>query len=338
MNDRETIQLLQAEAQRSQDLILGLKEAAEKMTSRITDADILAARYQGEREAGRLELSRFRLATKAALEATGRCCDECEAATYRTASLLGITTADGSLPLEGLASELANLAYPDPKDESACTGAESFWCPVHGACACERGTDGTISQTCRLHRDGSGHDKDAAWWLAKADRVLADLVQDDGELTPEQAKRFKRIHDAGMAKCEPCGGSGSMLISGGGLKLVHRLPQNCPICEGTGQVPAPDLVTCPACYGTGGPDGHTGEATCRTCQGKGEIQRPLRPEVTDALDPEIVRQVIEAVARHTVAEIDTDIVEAIAAEACGEATPEQLALVRFIFETETEGR
>ena len=99
-------------------------------------------------------------------------------------------------------------------------------------------------------------------------------MEGDGTLAPDQAERFKRIHDAGMEKCQGCGGSGSMLISGGALKLVHRLPQQCTRCQGTGQVPSADMVVCPDCFGTGGPDGRSGLATCWTCQGKGEIRRP----------------------------------------------------------------
>lgn len=52
------------------------------------------------------------------------------------------------------------------------------------------------------------------------------------------------------------------------------------------------------------------------------------------LDPEMVREVIAETARQVVGEIDRDIVEAIVAEACGEATPGQLALLDFLFETE----
>lgn len=59
------------------------------------------------------------------------------------------------------------------------------------------------------------------------------------------------------------------------------------------------------------------------------------------LDAEMVRDVITEAVRSTARDVDAAVVEAIAAEACGEATPDQLALVRFLFETpkgEDDGR
>lgn len=56
-------------------------------------------------------------------------------------------------------------------------------------------------------------------------------------------------------------------------------------------------------------------------------ERPMR------LDAEMVRDVITEAVRSTVRDVDAAVVDAIAAEACGEATPDQLALVWFLFET-----
>lgn len=318
MSDHATAELLKAEAERSQDLIQGLRDATDKLVDRITDGDILAARYQAEREAARLELARYRVAVAAAVRAVRN--DHClspsaDATLWGIETFLGIDRDEPSTPEQDeLAAELEALPYRDPKDAAACTGLTAQWCPVHGTCACDRLGD-LDDPACPLHSDRSFHaaplaaetirefqdrgvlpspddgkpllsdqqvqddpfslaNTAAPELLAKADRVLADLVEGDGELSPEQAERFRRIHDAGMQTCPRCAGKGRVKIGKDPQIPDMAWTGTCPDCNGTGQVPAADRIVCPECMGTGGPDGESGLMNCHACNGEGEIPRP----------------------------------------------------------------
>lgn len=179
MNDRETIQLLQAEADRNQDLIRGLKEAAEKLTIRITDADILAARYQGEREMARLRLSRFRLAAVAALSAIRigpGLSPEADATAWRIETFLGLHLGAVGAEVDELAAHLDSLPWRDPKDAAACTGLSASWCPVHGECICDRLGD-LDDPACPLHNSTSTHDDDARRDIESARMVVGEGVR-----------------------------------------------------------------------------------------------------------------------------------------------------------------
>lgn len=413
MSDHATAELLKAEAERSQDLIQGLRDATDKLVDRITDGDILAARYQAEREAARLELARYRVAVAAAVRAilSDQCLSpEADGTVWRIETFLGIDRDEPSTPEQDeLAKALEALPYRDPKDAAACTGSGAIWCPVHGACLCCRAdlVPVNVAGTCPLHREGSSHnmvspgvvaveepihaearrcletarlrvgegvraqrrrvesaetlehctppdalacpvhgrcacgqDRSACplhsdrsfhaapiaaktirefqdqgvlpspddgkpllsdqqvqddpfslantatpELVAKADRVLADLVEGDGELSPEQAERFRRIHDAGMVECRTCGGKGSYRVQSPDLP-VRNLPMRCRDCDGTGQMPAADRVVCPECLGTGGPDSTTGLMNCSGCNGEGEIPRPQPKGADNAAEDE----------------------------------------------------